>query len=82
MKRKKQSFGEKFTDALTKENFDKVVDEMSKVGGEVKKMVGHAKNRFDTADVKTRKKILAGLAGATAVLALLIGAKKMRKRKK
>lgn len=86
MKKKKQvtlkKVSEKVSRVLTKENFDRTVDEMSKIGGEAKKMIFHAKARFDRADEKTKKKILAGLAGATAVLAAIIGVRKMRRKKK
>lgn len=86
MKKKKQvtlkKISKKVSGALTKENFDQMVDEMSKIGGEAKKMIFHAKARFDGADEKTKKKILAGLAGATAVLAAIVGMRKMRRKKK
>ena len=66
---------------INKENIDRVIHEMGKVGGEMKNLVHYAKEKFDKADDKTKKKILTGLAGATAVLAAIIGMKKLRKKK-
>ncbi len=66
---------------INKENIDRVIHEMGKVGGEMKNLVHYAKEKFDKADEKTKKKILTGLAGATAVLAAIIGMKKLRKKK-
>ena len=64
---------------FNKENIDTLIKEMQKVGGELKSIVKYTRNKFEGADEKTKKKILAGLAGAAAVLAVLLGAKKMRR---
>lgn len=66
---------------LKKEHIDRVIQEMGKIGGELKSFVKYTKEKFDKADEKTKKKIITGLAGAAAVLAAIIGIKKMRRKK-
>lgn len=73
---------QKVSDVVSRENVDHVIHEMGKVGGQLKSLVKYAKNRFDQADEKTKKKVLQGFAGAAAVLAALIGARKIAKRRK
>lgn len=67
---------------INKENIDKVIHEMAKIGGQVKSLAQYAKNRFEQADEKTKKKILQGFVGATAVLTTIIGLRKIRKIRK
>lgn len=76
---KKKNF---IAEKITKDNMDKLISEMGKMGGRVKSLVSYAKEKFENADEKTKKKIFTGLAGATAVLAVLVGAKRLKKGKK
>ena len=66
----------------TNEHIDRVLGEILKIGGKMKLFVKNAKEKFDSADEKTQKRIVTGLAGATAVLTAIIGAKKISKRRK
>jgi hypothetical protein len=58
-----------------------IYDELHKMGDEVVSVVKDAKNKYDQADDKTKKKIITGLAGAAALIAGAIGISKMKKKK-
>jgi hypothetical protein len=58
----------------SKEMAHKAIDEMHD-------LMKKAKEKFESADEKTRKKIITGVVGATALIAGVIGLKKSRKKK-
>ncbi len=49
---------------------------------ELKKILFMAKTKFDEADDKTKRNIVAGVAGSVALIAGAIGLNKMRKNRK
>lgn len=49
---------------------------------ELKKMAKEAKAKYDKADEKTKKKVMAGVAGAAILLASAIGFKVIKKKMK
>ncbi|MFH1427204.1 MAG: hypothetical protein ABIG60_01595 [Patescibacteria group bacterium] len=61
---------------------DKIMKEIHKIGDEVTDLVKSVKEKYGQADDKTKKQVLAGLAGAAALIAGAIGYKKMKKKKK
>ena len=63
----------------------KETTEKNKASQMIDKLIGQAKEmkaKFDGMDKNTKKKVIAGVAGAIALLTALGLAKKMRKRKK
>ena len=64
------------------EQHDKWMIDFEKWGNEIGNMVKKAKTKYDQSDDKTKKKVIAGVAGAAALLAGAIGYKKMRDKKK
>ena len=54
--------------------------EFHKLGHEVKRMIDTAKDKYEKADPKTKKAVIAGVAGAAALIAGAIGYKKMKKK--
>lgn len=53
--------------------------ELQKLGKEVKGLVDDAKKKYDEADPKAKRAVVAGLAGAAALIAGAITYKKMKK---
>lgn len=52
------------------------------LGDDLKRVLKKAKDKYDAADDKTKKGIMAGIAGATALIAGAIGYKKIKDKKK
>lgn len=67
---------------LKKITGEEVMEKMHEGFNEVAKLVKSAKEKYAQADEKTKKKVIAGVAGAVAILAGVIGAKALRKKKK
>lgn len=63
----------------TKEQAKKILKD---VGEELSMLAKMAKNRYEEADEKTKKKILAGVIGAGAVIAGALGVKRVMDKKK
>lgn len=59
-----------------------IKEEIHKMGDELEKLAKKAKTKYDKADDKTKKKIIAGVAGAAALIAGAIGVKKITNKKK
>jgi hypothetical protein len=59
---------------------DKIAAEIKKVTDELVTMAMHAKKHYDKVDDKTKKQVVAGVAGAAALIATAIGISKMRKK--
>lgn len=59
---------------------DKVKGEIHKIGDDLMGMIKKAKVKYDKADPKTKKAVLAGIAGAAALIAGAIATKKARKK--
>lgn len=68
---------EKNNDAK-KDPKEKVVAEFQKAGKEIKEMLKTAKSKYDKADPKTKKAVIAVIAGAAALIATAVGYKKMK----
>jgi hypothetical protein len=64
-----------------KQTTDKVAAEIKKVTDELVMMAMHAKKHYDQVDDKTKKQVVAGVAGAAALIAGIIGISKMRRKK-
>jgi hypothetical protein len=64
-----------------KQKTDKVAAEIKKVTDELVMMAMHAKKHYDKVDDKTKKQVVAGVAGAAALIAGIIGISKMRRKK-
>lgn len=64
-----------------KQPTDKIAAEIKKVTDELVTMAMHAKKHYDRVDDKTKKQVVAGVAGAAALIAAVIGINKMRKKK-
>lgn len=62
-------------------NKEKISNEIHKIGEEVKAMVEHAKTKYEKADPKTKQALIAGIAGAAALIAGVIGYKSIKKKK-
>jgi hypothetical protein len=56
-------------------------EKFHELGDELTQLLKKTKSKFDTADSKTKKGIVAGLAGAATLLAGAIGYKKMKGKK-
>jgi hypothetical protein len=69
------------TKKTKKQPADKVAAEIKKVTDELVMMAMHAKKHYDQVDDKTKKQVVAGVAGAAALIAGIIGISKMRKKK-
>lgn len=61
---------------------EEIMEKMHEGFGEVSKLVKSAKSKYAQPDEKTKKKVIAGIAGAAVLLAGVIGAKAFRKKKK
>jgi hypothetical protein len=57
-------------------------DEFVKTGKTLAKLVKDAKAKYDGADNNTKKKVIAGIAGAAALIAGVIGYHKIKNDKK
>jgi hypothetical protein len=64
-----------------KDTLAKIKDEIKYVSEELLGLVDTAKKHYDKVDDKTKKKVVAGIIGAAALVAGAIGAKKMMKKK-
>ena len=64
-----------------KQPTDKIAAEIKKVTDELVMMAMHAKKHYDQVDDKTKKQVVAGVAGAAALIAGIIGISKMRGKK-
>jgi hypothetical protein len=64
-----------------KDTMDKIKDEIMHASDELLGLVNSAKKHYDKVDDKTKKKVMAGIIGAAALVAGAIGAKKMMKKK-
>lgn len=60
---------------------DKIMKELHKLGDELSGLIKTARKRYEGADEKTKKKVVAGIAGAAALIAGAIGYSKTRKKK-
>lgn len=56
----------------------KATDKIHELEKEVKDLVSKAKKHYDKADEKTKKKVIAGVAGAAALIAGAIGVSKIK----
>ncbi len=73
--RKKTTKKSLCSEEIIKEKIHDVADDL---GALIKK----AKSTYDKADDKTKKKVIAGIAGAGAILAGVLGIKAIKKKKK
>ena len=64
-----------------KQPTDKIAAEIKKVTDELVMMAMHAKKHYDQVDDKTKKQVVAGVAGAAALIAGIIGISKIRGKK-
>jgi hypothetical protein len=62
-------------------NATKIINEFHKIGEDIKTMLQSAKNKYDKADPKTKEALIAGVASAAALIAGVIGYKKMKRKK-
>jgi hypothetical protein len=62
-----------------KSKAENVLDEIINIGNDLKSLAVAAKEKFDKADDKTKKKIMAGLASVGALLVAAAGVKKIKK---
>lgn len=60
---------------------DMVVEKIHEGIAEIEKFVKLAKVKYDKTDEKTKHRVLAGVAGAAAVLGTIIGINAIRKKK-
>jgi hypothetical protein len=61
---------------------EEIMAKMHEGFDEVASLVKSAKEKYAQADEKTKKKVIAGVVGAAAILAGVIGAKAFKKKKK
>ena len=73
--RQKGGQAKKCSEDMIKEKIHDVADDLSK-------MIKKAKSSYDKADPETKKKVLAGIAGAGALLTSVLGARALKKKKK
>jgi phosphate uptake regulator len=59
---------------------EEIKREFDKLGREIKSMLKTAKDRYDQADPKAKKAVVAGVAAAATIIAGVIGYKKMKKK--
>lgn len=57
---------------------EKIMHEVQKAGKEIQGLLKTAKAKYDSADPKTKKAVIAGIAGAAALIATAIGMKKAK----
>jgi len=70
----------KFQSREVQQKIDKVLHGAIKAGDELKKILQKARNKFESADEETKKKVVMGVAGAVAALTAIIGIKKITKK--
>ena len=58
----------------------KISHDIHKLGDELSGLIKKAKDKYDNADDKTKKAVIAGIAGATALIAGAISYKKHKKK--
>jgi hypothetical protein len=66
---------------VKKDAIDTIKDEIRDMSAELVKFVDMAKDKYEKTDKRTKQKVLAGIIGATALIAGAIGAKKIMKKK-
>ncbi|MDD2680982.1 MAG: hypothetical protein PHE20_02635 [Patescibacteria group bacterium] len=66
---------------IIKIDTDEISKKLKKASDEVVKKVDLLRKKFDNTDVETKKKIVAGISAAAAVLVLLAGVKKLKGKK-
>ncbi|HOZ56182.1 MAG: hypothetical protein BWY51_00179 [Parcubacteria group bacterium ADurb.Bin316] len=59
---------------------DQIAIEIKRVTDELVNLAKEAKKKYDKVDDKTKKQVVAGVAGAAALIAAAIGISKMRKK--
>lgn len=64
----------------SKKPADQIAVEIKKVTDELVGLAKEAKKKYDKVDDKTKKQVVAGVAGAAALIAAAIGISKMRKK--
>ena len=69
-------------ESVHQQKVDKIVQEVVRMGEQLKNLAKTAKEKFISADEKTKKKVISGLVGAAAILAAVAGIKKIKSRKK
>ena len=69
-------------ESVHQQKVDKIVQEVVRMGEQLKNLAKTAKEKFISADEKTKKKVVSGLVGAAAILAAVAGIKKIKSRKK
>ena len=79
-KKKTTNAKEKSKSQLQKSG-EEIYKELHKMGDEVVSMIKEAKGKYDNADEDTKKKIVAGIAGAGALIAGAIGLSRIKKKK-
>lgn len=65
---------------ISKQPTDKIAAEIKKVTDELVVLAKEAKKKYDKVDDKTKKQVIAGIAGAAALIAAAVGASKLRKK--
>lgn len=55
----------------------KIYEEISKLSADLKKLAKSAQEKYEKADPRTKRKIINGIAGASAIIAGVIGVKKI-----
>jgi hypothetical protein len=63
-------------------NANDIADELHKLGDKIVSLSKEAKTKYEKADDKTKKKIIAGAATAVAILSGIAGYKQMKSKKK
>jgi len=80
LRKKLSEYRKKNKDSFQK-NIEEVIDEFKGLGKSICNLKENIKNRYEGADDLTKKKIKTGLIGTTAIIAGLIGLKKIFKKK-
>jgi len=57
-----------------------LMEKIQKGINELSDLAGKLKTKYDQTDEKTKKKILAGIVGSAALIAGIVGARKLRKK--
>jgi len=64
----------------SKKPADQITAEIKKVTDELVVLAKEAKKKYDKVDDKTKKQVIAGVAGAAALIAAAVGVSKLRKK--